>query len=278
MMDTGPTPPVVVGIDGSKQALRAASWAVDEAVGREAPLHLVYVVDSRTDDSAVDRTGARLALDQAERSVEAAGQHVELESEILCGDPAAMLIEASRNAQLVCVGAKGKHDSEPARRGITSSVVAESAFCPVAIIRRRHTHRQFPNDRWVVAVLDESPISHGVLQAALDEAEWRGAPLLALTSLPSRSGGLRTTDDDLRAKLDRYLQDTDGDGADVRVYALPTPANMADLLAETAGIDQLVVVGMNNPSLVAELVGPQGRSLLRKTNCSVLVFRERQVP
>jgi nucleotide-binding universal stress UspA family protein len=53
---------------------------------------------------------------------------------------------------------------------------------------------------------------------------------------------------------------------------------MADLLTETAGIDQLVVVGTNNPSLVAELVGPQGRSLLRKTNCSVLVLRERQVP
>ena len=29
--------PIVVGIDGSKAAIRAALWAVDEAVSRDAP-------------------------------------------------------------------------------------------------------------------------------------------------------------------------------------------------------------------------------------------------
>jgi nucleotide-binding universal stress UspA family protein len=125
----------VVGIDGSKRALHAASWAVDEVVERDVPLRLVYVIDSRTDDSAVHCTDARLALDYATSSVEVAGHHVEIESEILCGDTAAMLIETSRAAPLVCAGAKGKHDSEPA--GPQGLSILRKTNCSVVALRQR---------------------------------------------------------------------------------------------------------------------------------------------
>ncbi|MDO3056999.1 universal stress protein, partial [Mycobacteroides abscessus subsp. massiliense] len=35
--------PVVVGIDGSRAAIHAAQWAIDEAVDRNVPLCLVHV-------------------------------------------------------------------------------------------------------------------------------------------------------------------------------------------------------------------------------------------
>ena len=35
---------VVVGVDGSKAAIGAAMWAIDEAISRELPLRLVHVV------------------------------------------------------------------------------------------------------------------------------------------------------------------------------------------------------------------------------------------
>lgn len=35
-------PPVVAGIDGSETAIRAAQWAIDEAISRSVPLRLVY--------------------------------------------------------------------------------------------------------------------------------------------------------------------------------------------------------------------------------------------
>ncbi len=38
-------PTVVVGVDGSKAAINAAQWAVDEAVHRDIPLRLVHVID-----------------------------------------------------------------------------------------------------------------------------------------------------------------------------------------------------------------------------------------
>jgi hypothetical protein len=41
---------VVIGIDGSRSALQAALWAVDEAVHRDVPLQLVYATDSSEHD------------------------------------------------------------------------------------------------------------------------------------------------------------------------------------------------------------------------------------
>ena len=37
--------PVVVGIDGSKAAIRAALWAVDEAASRDTPLRLLCAIE-----------------------------------------------------------------------------------------------------------------------------------------------------------------------------------------------------------------------------------------
>ena len=39
-------PSIVVGIDGSRGAVQAALWAIDEAVSREVPLRLLSVADT----------------------------------------------------------------------------------------------------------------------------------------------------------------------------------------------------------------------------------------
>jgi nucleotide-binding universal stress UspA family protein len=36
---------IVVGIDGSDAGVRAAQWAVDEAVSRDVPLRLVHITE-----------------------------------------------------------------------------------------------------------------------------------------------------------------------------------------------------------------------------------------
>lgn len=269
------TRPVVVGIDGSKHAVRTAIWASAEAAGRNAALRLVYVIACDVDDMQAEFDDARMALYEARSAIEATGQSVKTTSEILRGDPATRMIEASRTAQLVCVGAKGMRDSAPGHRGATGATIAESAFCPVVMVRRRSARRQLPSDRWVVAVLDESPVSTGVLRAALDEALHRDASVLALISWPARDYGSVHSGDDLRAEVDRYLEGVDCD-PQVGICAASVPENLTELLAQTADLDQLVIVGKNNPDLITELVGPQARSRLRKTNCSVMIFREEQ--
>ncbi|CAN5791503.1 hypothetical protein BH09ACT7_BH09ACT7_38940 [soil metagenome] len=128
----------------------------------------------------------------------------------------------------------------------------------------------------MVAVLDKSPVSTGVMRTALDEAMRRDASVLALMSWPESDYGAIHTDDELRAELDRYLEDSDRSAPDVGICAASVPENLTDLLAQTADLDQLVIVGRSNPELIAELFGPQARSRLRKTNCSVMLFREEQ--
>ena len=56
----------------------------------------------------------------------------------------AQLIKASRTAAMVCVGSKGTNNSRHHERGATAADLALGAFSPVAIVRRRHTHKAPP--------------------------------------------------------------------------------------------------------------------------------------
>ena len=80
-MNKLPTPEsIVVGIDGSKAAVRAALWAIDEAVSRDIPLRLLYAIEP--DDTASVRPEAaarRLAI--AENAVRYAFMAVEAADE-----------------------------------------------------------------------------------------------------------------------------------------------------------------------------------------------------
>ena len=59
------TPPsIVVGIDGSRTAVRAALWAIDEAVSRDVPLRLVGAANS-----PAERAEAELAVRSAAAAV-----------------------------------------------------------------------------------------------------------------------------------------------------------------------------------------------------------------
>ena len=50
------SPAVVVGIDGSRTAVDAALWAVDEVVSRDIPLRLVYTIDPNSTSGTDPRT------------------------------------------------------------------------------------------------------------------------------------------------------------------------------------------------------------------------------
>lgn len=276
-MNRSTSPPIVVGIDGSKQAIRAAIWAADEVDGRDTPLRLLHVVDGKSADLDRDYEYAEHILHKAWVAVEKTGKQVKMESDIRQGDPLSELVEVSRDAQMICVGAKGAITSGKHKPGTTAAALGQSAFCPVAIIRRRHTRRPLPAGLWVIAALDESLASHAVLQTALDEALLRKAPVLALTPWGTEADEAGGDDSDagLRARLRRYLDEAQDDNADVQVCALPKPDTMSNLLEQSATIDQLVIVASTNPKLVAEIVGRKARTILRDTNCSLLILRDR---
>ena len=86
-----PQLPIVVGIDGSQAAIRAAEWAVDEAVSREVPLRLVEVIPQQAEPAPLASVGnvrmeveyAEAALRIAAAAVAADGKPVKVETAIL---------------------------------------------------------------------------------------------------------------------------------------------------------------------------------------------------
>src|ERR1700739_2115648 len=66
MFDRYPPKSVVVGVDGSDAAIRAARWAVDEVAGTDIPLRLLYVAKPTWSGSPGE---ARVALMAAEEVV-----------------------------------------------------------------------------------------------------------------------------------------------------------------------------------------------------------------
>lgn len=87
-----PSPPVVVGVDGSKAAIDATLWAVDDAVSRDIPLRLIHAIDPATADAEPDTAArelakAEVAVRYACMAVESTDAPVKIEVENLQEQP-----------------------------------------------------------------------------------------------------------------------------------------------------------------------------------------------
>jgi len=231
---------VVVGVDGSKAATNAARWAVDEAVGRDIPLRLVYVIeppDSLLAGAHEARlAAARSALHDAHRAVEAIGQPVKVETEILWGKPLVGLVEESRTAAMICVGSIGLNH---ANRGVgsVSASLAASALCPVAVIRRATSRPATARvGRVIVQANDAAALHH-----AFEEARLRQAPLRAIAVC--RAAGRDDVDAgrSAQAQLSRRLARWTRLYPDVRVESAVVRGSIDRYLATNEEPDQLFV-------------------------------------
>ena len=265
---------VVVGIDGSQAAIRAAEWAVDEAVSREIPLRLVQVIPEQVEPAPVASVGnVRMELEYGETSlrtasaaVEATGKPVKVETDILQGDPAAALIAESRDAEMICIGSVGVGRFAQKLLGSTAAELAEAAHCPVAIIRSQQRQLK-PHSALIVVAVNDSPDSDDVVEQAMIEARLRHAPVLALGVLQKESGDMPC--DELKRRVQRWGRRHPG----VKIYAGATRTEVADFLAVMDRTIQLAVIGSTHADQVARLIGPHRHPILGHAECSVLIIR-----
>ncbi|OBG60448.1 universal stress protein [Mycobacterium sp. E735] len=209
MSTSYPAPAIVVGVDGSSGAVQAALWAIDEAVSRDIPMRLVYVVDPRDAPTAAASearlAAARTALADAHRAVEATGTQVKIETDILYGRPLTKLMEEARSAAMICIGSIGLNH---ARHGGTSvaSALAGSARCPVAVIHQPARRSAAPKVGSVLAEVDNGM----VLRHAFEEARLRRATLHALWVYGEDShdagDGMRSAQARLSRRLARWTR------------------------------------------------------------------------
>ncbi|HEX7304717.1 universal stress protein [Lentzea sp.] len=133
--------PIVVGVDGSPACGQALRWAVDEAVVRGCPLH---VVNAWNFEPMVDwtETSAQAHLQASETLVEeAVGAAVDGRSDVpeierlsLRGDAAEVLEEASRNAAMLVVASHTRRRLRQIVLGSTSMHCVRHSSAPVVVI------------------------------------------------------------------------------------------------------------------------------------------------
>ncbi len=259
-------PSIVVGIDGSRAAIDAALWAVDEAVARDIPLRLLYAIEPDDDPQIpADRAARKLAIAEnavryASMTAEAGEKPVRIEIEIAQELPTVALTRASASAAMVCVGAVGLHHFRAERAGSTAAAVALSAHCPVAVVRR-HGDRAARDEHWIAVDPQASADSDAVMRTAMEEARLRDLPLRAVSY--RQQAGCDYPD----RRLDRWRRHY----PDVDLAATVSKGSLVEYVAGHGRKVQMVVVGYRNHDVVTQLLGPAGNAVLHHADCSLLI-------
>jgi nucleotide-binding universal stress UspA family protein len=133
---------VVVGVDPSENAMRAAEWAAAEALIRDAPLllvHALHVPDVSALEPSEYALRARADGEVLASRVAAATQThfpgVRLRTEVSYLAPAHVLTELSRHAALVVTGTRGHGGFAGMLVGSVSRRLAVHAHCPLVVVR-----------------------------------------------------------------------------------------------------------------------------------------------
>jgi|ERR1039458_10305517 nucleotide-binding universal stress UspA family protein len=139
-------PLIVVGVDGSPLSRNALEFAIEEAQLRHAHLHVTYAypvmerpVTGSTGKDYYDQVEAE-AREFLEGIMSKAPSTDGLEVEWLAvpGNPAEVLIEASRGAALLVVGSRGVGGFKGLMMGSVSTQCVHHSHCPVLVVREDH--------------------------------------------------------------------------------------------------------------------------------------------
>lgn len=144
---------IVVGVDGSDASGDALRWAAEEARLRSAPivaLHawsfvppqpigdpgmLAVPAGDLAGQLSAESSAAQIGLDQLLEEALGAEPGVEVERELVEGDPGEALVAASKDAELVVVGSHGRSGFKAALLGSVSRHVVDHAACPVVVVK-----------------------------------------------------------------------------------------------------------------------------------------------
>ncbi|HUK71948.1 MAG TPA: universal stress protein [Streptosporangiaceae bacterium] len=133
---------IVVGIDGSPTANEALAWAIDEARLRGRGLRVIHVFPALI---SIVGTRAHEYLPQIEkeetaifeRALAAAPPMDDLDVEriLVGGNPAEVLVDASRGANLLVVGSHGRGRFHGMLLGSVPIHCVQQAHCAVVVVR-----------------------------------------------------------------------------------------------------------------------------------------------
>jgi nucleotide-binding universal stress UspA family protein len=262
--------PVVVAVDGSFVAIRAARWAAAVAEEFEAPLQIVH--------AAVKRESAAAVLQSAEQAVRTHFKGVDVTIVEADGSADQVLIEASTAARLIVLGA---HELSPRSAflvGSTTMTVAAYSTCPVVAWRGDTISL---TQRPVVVGVDHDQDTRVAMTAAFEFADRLGLRIIAVhawstrgsmddASLPSMIFW-RQVEDDARQHLSDTLMPWIDLYPNVEVVEVVDSDKPSRALLRSSKDAQLLVVGSRAGTHVAgDRLGSVGVDLLHNSTIPVM--------
>ena len=274
---------VVVAYDGSADSDRGLDWAMEYAAARGLPIE---VVSSSGDlEYLPERTATQAEqlvsgwLEQAATRLQESGVE-DWTTTASAGKIVPDLIEASREAALVVLGAQGHGLLGGMVLGSVSQHVTRHASCPVVVVRGA---RAAGSDRVVVGV-DGSESSLKALSFAADHAELTGGTLVVvhgrgMTGLngpfdvdvaPAVAEELESAERLLAEAVAGLREERPGLTIELRPMPVPSVRALVDASASAS----LVVVGTRGRGgFMGLLLGSVSSGVLQHAQCPVAVVR-----
>ena len=139
---------IIAGVDGSETSRAAVEWAYDEAVHHDASLTVLmtwsaplipmtppYGTLPPEGYGKQPREVALALLDNLTKNLGDGDSRVDVRTAIEEGNPAKILIERSKEADLLVVGSRGQGGFAGMLLGSVSQHLVTHAACPVVVLR-----------------------------------------------------------------------------------------------------------------------------------------------
>ncbi len=290
--DSDQVGPVVVGVDGSANAMVAARWAAHEASLRAVPLIIVHAWTmptmawstpiGLTIDPAALRAGAVEVAEQAASEVRrTTGEALaSVEARAVEAPTIPTLIDVAADASLLVVGSRGRGGFAGLLLGSVAVSCADHASVPLAVVRQAAG----PGAQDIVVGVDDSAPARAALRWAAEEAVRSDRRLVVVhgweTPFAVPPGGLAygpVLDEDFRktsgALLERLVAETTADleqAPAVQVRAVADTAPQA-LIQQAAGAALLVVGSRGRAGFRGLVLGSVSQQCLHHAPCPVVV-------
>ncbi len=297
--NTHPAAAVVVGVDGSDHSERAVDWAAVQAHREGRPLVLAhgtgtlgrgpaagtaYLLEA---DPYAGRVLHELSVAGHELVEHAAARVSErfpdlsVHTVVRTAHPRQVLLELSRDAELLVVGSRGHGPLRSVLLGSVSVGLAREASCPVVVIR---PHNQGLVRQGVLVGVDGTADSTPVLEFAYRYASTHDLPLTVLYSVwdliattgDSLGDGVeQASDPGIEDAKIRLAESVSGFGErypDVHVRQTVTRGLPTAALTTAAERMDLVVVGRHHRSGLGNvLLGSVAANVVEHASCVVAV-------
>jgi nucleotide-binding universal stress UspA family protein len=287
------TMPIVVGVDGSEESMRAVEWAAVEAVRHEAPLRIVSApampprmrardIAPQAVANALRGMSARALAEAITRSAEVTTGLL-IDTDLLAGPPAVAVTGSAAGALMLVVGARGAGGFAAMLLGSVSRYSAMHASCPVVVVREGTS----AVTREVAVGIRDPHDTTATLAFAFEEAALRDAVLVAVHScywLPSAPYGPWASEATVRAAADAEQVSAEAcrDLADalerwqdkypgVQVRLDVVHGHPARMLASYSARADLVVIGRHGGPVTGPVIGAVQHAVLHHARGPVAV-------